>query len=187
MKKIIKIVLCVILLFSICACKKDDNVKVNTDALKFKEEYESLNNKDDYIKVDIKENNYFTYINNNKLKNILNGGTGFIFIGDKTNNEARNIVNVLNYVNAANIYYIDINNVNDDVKQIINEKMGITLSKPIVIGVNTGNVIKYQEGTSYESLELTEEEKSELKLIYDDINAKVSDDSCDIEKPEDCD
>ena len=31
MKKIIKIILCIVLVFSLCACKKTNDVKVNTE------------------------------------------------------------------------------------------------------------------------------------------------------------
>ena len=184
MKKVVKILLCIILLFGLSACKKENVVKTNADAGKFKEEYESLNNKDDYITVSIKDNNYFMYVDNKKLSSLLND-SAFIFIGSATDNESRNIVNTLDYVNASAIYYIDINDVNEDVKNVLNSK-NIALEKPVVIGVLSGEIIEYKEGTGYTSKELTKEEQSDLKLIYDNINAKVSGDACDIDAQDDC-
>ena len=185
MKKVLRLFLCIILLIGLCSCKKEDKkIDENNDAVIFKEEYESLNGKEDYVKVSIKDNNYFIYVDSDKLSNLLNA-SAFIFIGSATDNESRNIVNVLDYVNSSSIYYIDIDDVNDEVKSILNNN-GISLDKPTVIGVLNGEIIKYQEGTGHDTKELTEDEKSELKLIYDDINAKVSGDACDIDAQGDC-
>ncbi len=184
MKKVVKILLCIILLFSLCACKKESTKTNNVDSSKFKKEYESLNNKDEYITVSVKENNYFVYVDNKKLSSLLND-SAFIFIGSATDNESRNMVNVLDYVNASAIYYIDINSVNDDVKTILSNN-NISLNKPVVLGVLDGKIIEYKEGTGFASNELTKEEQSDLKLIYDNINAKVSGDACDIDAQDDC-
>ena len=185
MKKILTIILCFVLILSLTGCKKEDN-NSKSDALKFKKEYEKLNGNDAYVKVILSENNYFKYVTNKGLVKILNEKSGMVFIGSANSNESRNIVNVLSYVNSPIIYYIDINNLSDYSKKVLNEKASVDLSKPVVIGVLNGEVIKSQVGTGYESFELTAEEKNNLKLIYDDINAKVSDDACDIEQDTGC-
>ena len=186
MKKLVICFLCIFMLLCTFGCEKKENTKVNNNAVKFKKEYEDLNKDNNYTKVSIKDNNYFVYITNDKLSKMLDNGTGFVFIGNKEDNESRNIVNVLNYVNASAIYYIDINNLSSDNKEVIKNKINISVLKPIVLGVLNGNIVKYQEGTGYGNKDLSEDEQSDLKLIYDSISAKTSDDACDIEKQDGC-
>ena len=63
---------------------------------------------------------------------------------------------------------------------------------PLVVGVKDGKIVGYQDGIIELSLDrlpydlLTNEEQNKLKLIYDEINAKVSGDACGLEEDQGC-
>ena len=134
MKKLIK-VLIIILCFMCLSCK--NNNEIISDGKKFKEEYEEYNSSttqdgQEYVKMDINENNVIKYASIDDVMNVLDG-TGIILFGFPECPWCRNAIPVLleaaDIVGVETIYYY--NNVNDrDIKSldsngnIINEKEG---------------------------------------------------------------
>ena len=116
---IIIIVIILILLISILFGmffnnKKDDKVDEikKSDAIKIKEEYESLNGKEStsgkvYPKVTLKENNAFRYATSKEIVEKIENGTGLIYLGFKQCPWCRNAINVLDYINTSEILYLD--------------------------------------------------------------------------------
>ena len=93
---------------------------VNNNIYDVKKEYEKLNSKKNYIKVNIPKDNAFQNINSNELSKKIKE-TSVIFIGSNNNKTSRNSINQLSKA-AENtgidkIYYIDINKINN--KKII--------------------------------------------------------------------
>ena len=99
--------------------KKDNepSYTITNDSLKFKEEYESLNGKDNgngknYLSIDIKSYNPISYSNYEEIFDILDKGTGVIYLGFPECPWCRNLVPVL--VDSAleekvsPIYYLNI-------------------------------------------------------------------------------
>lgn len=99
--------------------KKDDgpSYTITNDSLKFKEEYEGLNGKDNgngknHLSVDIKSYNPISYSNYEEIFDILDKGTGVIYLGFPECPWCRNLVPVL--VESAleekvsPIYYLNI-------------------------------------------------------------------------------
>lgn len=92
---------------------KPEQVKKNNDsAIKFKEEYEKLN--DTYAYGDIKhssldiiEDNPFVYTSAKKIVDTLKNGTGIIYLGYPKCPWCRNAVNVLQHLNVDEILYLD--------------------------------------------------------------------------------
>lgn len=89
-----------------------DDTKENADALKFKEEYEKLNDTyayDDvkYSSLNINEDNPFVYTSAEKIVDTLKNGTGIIYLGYPKCPWCRNAVNVLQYLNVDEILYLD--------------------------------------------------------------------------------
>lgn len=101
--------------------KDNDNNKTKskiTDAIKFKEAYENLNNEktdsgNTYPKVTLDDDNPFVYASAKKVVETLKSGTGLIYLGFSKCPWCRNTVNVLQYVNAKEILYLDITNHRD--------------------------------------------------------------------------
>lgn len=93
------------------------NADVNKDALKFKEEYESLNSNEKYLSIEIDENNPIKYANYDQLLETINNGTGIIYLGFPGCPWCRNALPVLLDVAKENevktIYYMNILNERD--------------------------------------------------------------------------
>ena len=92
------------------------------DAIKFKSEYESLNektddNKEKYLKVDISEDNLYVYKNDSEILDVLKNKTGIILFGYSKCSYCRSMVSILNDVAKEHkldtIYYLDILNIRD--------------------------------------------------------------------------
>lgn len=227
---IVIVVLLAIALGVYLITNKNDN-KVNnkiTDAVKFKNEYEKLNgSKNDngytYPKVSLKENNPFVYADSKKVVETLKSGTGLIYLGFPKCPWCRNAVNVLQYVNAGEILYLDMSDERDAYEivdgtltktkegtkeyyemlklldsiltdyEIDDIKVGEKrIYVPLVIGVKDGKIVGYHadttnlnEGQTPYDL-LTDKQQSELKLIYDEINADVNGDACGLEAGHGC-
>ena len=95
------------------------------DEQKFKNDYESLNGKENTKKVSIKKDNNISYIDLQKAHEILETGSGVIYFGYASDPWSRNAITVL--LDAAgnfdldNIYYVDIrpdNDVNNDIRDL---------------------------------------------------------------------
>lgn len=120
MKKIVYILLVIVEVFLITGCGKE------TDALKFKKEYEDLNGKTientkyKYPSIEISKNNKVKYSNYDEVLEVLKDGTGVIYLGYPTCPWCRNAVPVLleaaNEVGIEDIYYINMKEERDEIK-----------------------------------------------------------------------
>ena len=153
--------LIILLCFTMLVGCKDKEIK-NTDALKFKEEYESLNNNEKYIDVKIDEDNPFIYADYENIMEIIDT-TGIIYFGFKECPWCRNAVPAL--IKAANktgikeIYYYNVKDIRNTLE----------------LGEN-GEIITKKEGTDeynsivnalYESLDVYEGLNDDsIKRIY---------------------
>jgi len=118
----------------------NDNEKtINEDAINFKEEYEKLNDKVNrnnnkkYPTVDISENNVVKYSSYDEVLQVLESGTGVIYLGYPECPWCRNLVPVLlssaREMEVDTIYYLNIKEDRDllmlnEKKEIITEKEG---------------------------------------------------------------
>ncbi len=94
-----------------------------SDGVKFKEEYESLNDKTDeeiketYLDVSIEPDNIFIYKTDEEILDVLNSGSGLVYFGYSTCSYCRSMVSLLNDVakeeKLDGIYYVDIFNIRD--------------------------------------------------------------------------
>ena len=168
MKK--KILLILIIFVLLIGCTK----KEQTDALKFKEEYEKYN--DSKIKLEISEENIIKYATNEEINNIIKNKSGVIFICNPKDNLSRVAIKYLleasESTDLKNIYYI--NNISE-IEGIENKQI------PIVIYVLDGKVVSTHNGTIEEKTTLTEDEEIELYNIYMDGIHEVLQDACDEE------
>lgn len=115
---------------------KTDNYTVTEDELKFKNEYELLNNKTndsgkEYMSVSIVDNNNVSYKNAQEIIEILKTGTGIIYFGFPECPWCRNLVPVL--VNTVKnngvgpIYYFNAYDIRD--KKSLDENGNIVVEK----------------------------------------------------------
>lgn len=115
---IVSFIVCVIL--SLLIGKYiDNNSDYSTDEIKFKEEYESINNteweisgyKGNYLDISIPKNNLIKYANNDNIVDLLNKGTQVIYFGNAKCNWCRSAVSVLIDIaiekELDEIYYYD--------------------------------------------------------------------------------
>lgn len=116
-----KKVILIILLFVVCVfamlimyfCLNKE-----TDSIKFKNEYESLNSKEKYIDVKIPEDNNVKYASFKDVMNVLDSGTGIIYFGFPECPWCRNALPVL--LKAAsdnevqNFYYYNALSIRDE-------------------------------------------------------------------------
>ena len=94
----------------------EKEIKVS-DSVKFKEEYEALNEDESYIKLDIDKNNPIVYADYDKLLEVIDNGTGIIYLGFPECPWCRNALPVLfdaaKENNVEIIYYMNILNERD--------------------------------------------------------------------------
>lgn len=133
------------------------NKKENEDAIKFKEEYEKLNNEKvgefTYSKIDIKEDNPFVYADAKDVVNTLKNGTGLIYMGFSSCPWCRNAVNVLQHVNMDKIMYLDIKDLRDTYEVV------------------DGNLKKTKDGTKeyYELLDILKDILPDYEIEKDGV------------------
>ena len=110
MKKVLLSLLIVVGLFLVAGCNKE------TDALKFKEEYESLTG-ERYAEISIPEDNPMVYADYDKLLEVIDNGTGIIYLGFPGCPWCRKALPVLldaaKENNVETIYYMNILNERD--------------------------------------------------------------------------
>lgn len=222
-KIILMAILMVLSIASIVAYNLTDKETELTDAVKFKEEYEALNDvevKDtekSYTSMSLSENNPMYYASYEEVYDVLDK-TGVIYLGYPECPWCRNLVpeliSVAKKVNVSKIYYINMHDernqltLNDD-GELITEKEGTegynTLVEklsdvlpvysglnddsikriyvPLVIFVKDGEVVDTHLGTldshTDPYIELTSDQKSELKNILTDKMLKTTDGTCD--------
>lgn len=120
MKKLFKFLLVLVCVFMISAC--GEKGKVVSDGIRFKEEYEALNgstnsNGKEYIKLDISEDNIVKYSNLDEVIEILQEGTGVIYLGYPECPWCRNAISVLlsaaDSTSLEDIYYVNMYDVRD--------------------------------------------------------------------------
>ncbi len=162
-----------ILLFCLLCVGCNDN-KVS-DSVKFKREYEKLNNKN--ITLDIDEENIVVYSDVSEVNDIIKNGSGVIYVGSPDNDVSRKVIEVLLKVSDSTdlekIYYI--NNL-DGIKGIDDVKgFGI----PTVLFVLDGKIVKYQVGIDSLDVNLSKEEEMKLYNIYLEGIHEVLQDTCD--------
>lgn len=170
MKKNI-VVIFLILMILCLGCSKDEQ----TDAMKFKGEYEKYNG--ELIELNIDEENIIKYVSREEVNKIIKSKTGVIFIGDPSDNLSRVAINLLleasSSTDLSKIYYIDrLDNI-EGLEKIENKKV------PLVLNVLDGEVKSYHVGTIEDKDKLTEDEKMELYNIYIEGIHEVLQDSCD--------
>lgn len=143
-----KIIILGILLVAIVTGCGDNNKKCNTNALKFKEEYEKYNK---VLKLDIKDDNPMVKMNENDIIKKIDSSNGILFFGDPKNSDSRTLVKELlktaKDYDCEIIYYYDINDLKDNnVYDELQTKLGEDkLKNNIVIFYKKGEITKYQE------------------------------------------
>ena len=164
MKKILSaFLITLILLVGVTGCStKNKNL---TDAEKFKQEYESLNNKDNgevnYNKVSISKDNPIVYTTPKKIIEKINNGDLFaVYIGTSDNIECRQIVESLlasaKEKNVSTIYYIDTNKYDvtdlETTLQSINDKdkEETLTTSPSVIAISKKKIVERETGLTTE-------------------------------------
>ena len=131
-KKILLIIILVAsILLTIFILKPFNKEKEITDNIKFKEEYEKLNNKEN-INVTINENNPFIYSDSKDIINKINNKESFIvYFGFSECPYCRTIlpslIEVSEYLELDKIYYVDIFDIRDTI--IINEDNELETTK----------------------------------------------------------
>ena len=116
MKKIVSIIMLVLIVVMLGGCGKKESVV--TDAMKFKEEYESLNGKSNdsgklYREVSISEDNPFVYATANEIVEKIDNGESFIvYFGFNTCPWCRSVIETLIKVakdkKFDKVYYVDV-------------------------------------------------------------------------------
>ncbi len=131
---IVVVIMCIASIFGGLSLKNQENKSSTlSDALKFKEEYESLNgsineqNKMNYPVVEVKENNPIRYLSDDEAAEQLKNGTGLFYFGFSSCPWCRSMVPVLleaaSNTNLGEIYYVDIKNIRDQLTLDDNDKI----------------------------------------------------------------
>ena len=175
-KKIIIITILIIFLLTGCNKKEENNNNNNNnnnnaEAIKFKQEFEELN--ENYLGLSVVNNNPFVYKSYDDINNMINNKETFlVFIGRPDNNYSRSIVEPLISSSKDNdlevIYFVD----NDFgmFTDLLNQKEII----PIVFNVLNGKIESITKGYNKYKGEknLTDEIRKEN---YDILNPLVKD------------
>lgn len=196
MKKWLVVLLSVGLLFGMVGCnkKEENNIVPETDAMKFKKEYESYNGNQNSeglkIELSISEENPIVYAGFDEIMEILKNGTGIIYFGFPTCPWCRNIVPVLidaaKEQNIDKIYYLDPSSIRDNgtdqyeqLKSYLSNYLEVnssgekTLYVPDVYFVKYGKIVGHHLGSVNSQTSaytpLTDIQHSELKLIYQNL------------------
>ena len=197
MKKWLGILMSVILMFGVVGCdtkKEEIEEPIETDAMKFKTEYESYNHyqnsEGNSIVLSIPEDNPMVYASSTDVFNILESGTGIIYFGFPTCPWCRNIVPVLIEVaqeqNIDKVYYFDVSSIRSDdssdydrLKEYLNDYLESngsgekTLYVPDVYFIKKGEIVGHHLGSVNSQSEpytaLTESQHNELKTIYQNL------------------
>lgn len=118
--------------------KSDDNKVTNPDAIKFKEEYESMNgevnesNNKKYRSVTISKDNPFVYKTAEELATMIeNNETFIVYFGFKSCPWCRSVISTLDEVakeeNVDKIYYVDVLDIRDTLT--LDSKNKVVVSK----------------------------------------------------------
>lgn len=162
MKKIIIMLLCLLCI----ACEKKEFEE--NDSVKFKNEYEQYN--DEYIALDISEANLIYYSDIDEINQVIQSGTGVIYIGQPEDNVSRKAIDVLlgvtHNTDLDKIYYVN----SLDGLTGVNHLEGLEELNagmiPLVLFVKDGEIVHYHLGTIDNKTELSEDEMIKLYNIY---------------------
>lgn len=176
-----KVLICSLIILSLVGCGKKKEVK-ETDAIKFKKEYEKLN--DSYQKISIKERNPIIYSNLDKIYDVMDNGAGLIYLGYPESSSCRDNINILidatKQTGLKKVYYlntkdIDVNDSKyDKLKKYINDFKGFNL-----IFVKDKDNIGAIEESDENYKKKTSDEKEQLLKIYRNSIHEMLDDLCD--------
>ena len=166
-----KIILFLAIIIIITGCNNKES-----DAIKFKKEYEKYNKSN--IKLEIDEDNIIKYSKFDNINKIIKEGTGVIFIGNPKDDLSRTSLKVLlNAADSTDLQKIYYNSSLDNIKI-----EGIdNLQMPLVVNVLEGKIKSYHIGTINNSKKLSESDEMELYNIYTDGIHQVLGDTCDEE------
>ena len=147
-KKFIYYILIAILFLTVVLGILFLNSNKETDASKFKKEYEQYNS--DKLKIELSKNNPFIYSSFKDVNNFLDSSVVTIFIGNSKDDNSRIIADLLDKLASENsvskIYYLDYNNLTDKNKSKLADKLEIDQDKiamPMVIFANNGFMVNY--------------------------------------------
>lgn len=147
MKKIMMTIVAILSVFMITACeeKKISNEEKKDAALIFKEEYESLNGKENtsgkvHRTVHIPEDNPYEKVSQKKVVKMLeNNETFYLYVGDSMCPWCRSVleksIEVANNKNIQKIYYIDI--WDDEGNEILRDKYELVDGTPAKVSDGT--------------------------------------------------
>ena len=188
MKKKLLFIIPIIFAFLLVGCNKEE---IETDSQKFAKEY-----------TQVTDDNYFVYRNSEEIVKILEHGTGVVYIGFPECPWCQAYVPMLNEVadieGLEKIYYYNILNDRkdntEDYKKIVSildeylqydDEGNKRVYVPAVIVVSEGEIIGFDDETSYDTKGLDnptdywiDEEISDLKSKLTDILSKVIDNKC---------
>lgn len=199
--RIVAIVFLVILGVILFVILKDDNninnenenqeIQANSDALKFKEEYEAINDIGNAVQINIPNNSPIEYLTFEEFDEKLKVGSAFaLYLGFPTCPWCRNVINPLFEVASSDnaiVYYINVKELNDDdYNRLYNllydyleeNASGVrTLYVPDVYFFKDSKVVGHHL-SSVESQEnpyipLNESQVEELKNIYQNLFDKL--------------
>lgn len=207
MKKTLCMILTIATVFSLAACsnnkeknpsgetappvivepdvKTEDKTEIS-DALKFKEDYESLNSKEGTVQISIPEDNPIVILKEEEVMPFLEKETGIIYFGFPSCPWCRNAIPVLIDVakeNSMPIYYFDVlqlrkteNETYDQIKQrlddyLLTDDEGVKkLFVPDVYFLKDGEIVSRHIDTvpsqKDAKIPFTDEQYTELKGIY---------------------
>ena len=115
--------------------------------------------------------------NEKEINQLLQNGTGVVFIGKATDKLSRKAISILlsasDNTDLKKIYYLDDYQSIDGLEEIENIKI------PIVLFVLDGKIEKYHVGTVEDKVDLDEDQTLELYNIYLDGIHVVLQDTCD--------
>ena len=178
-----KVFISSLIILALCGCSKAKK-EVKTDAIKFKEEYESLNNKKDYIKVNIKKRNPIVYVNIDKINEIMDNKSGLIYLGNPDSNSCRDSIETLieasKQTGLKKVYYLNTKDldINDSkyekLKKYINSFEGIN-----VLFVEDKDNIGSISSLDKNFKKIFEKEKEDLLKIYRNSIHEMLNDLCD--------
>lgn len=190
MKNKLLLVISIVLIALLFGCTKE-NTKDETDAKKFAKEYTKLTS-----------DNYFVYKNDEEIIKILEHGTGIVFVGFPECPWCQAYAPILNEVadieGLEKIYYYNIledrKNNTEPYKKIVsilsdylryNEEGNKRIYVPAVIAVKEGEIVGFDDETSYDTKGLdnpdeywTKEEVVDLKDKLTTMINKVIDNKC---------
>ena len=188
MKKKILLIIPIIFAILLTGCTKEEK---QTDAKKFAEEY-----------TQVTDDNYFVYRTSEEIIKILDNGTGVVYLGFPECPWCQSYVKMLNEVadieGLEKIYYLNIledrKNNTEDYQKIVDilkeylqydDEGNKRIYVPAVIVVSKGEIVGFNDETSYDTKGLekpedywNEEEISDLKNNLTDMISKVIDNRC---------